>query len=222
MRIVRILPIRNLRDLDSSADHVLAAVVASGFCGKIGLFHEFISGTHQAFASTPIVEDASTWCRRTQPIPGDAILLAKLLGAIHDRCVINFCHPHAPCLRQAYWIEAQGAIIGSRAVTLKFRNIGILQLLESLTIALFAALLVAALVLVIKYDMQRTAAAQPATRMGMNSAPIRGPQLRSVSGCAAAVTASPAVANLLGGVARFQLVKRVADRGEGYRDAVVL
>jgi hypothetical protein len=176
LRIVRILPIRNLRDLDSSADHVLAAVVASGFCGKIGLFHEFISGTHQAFASTPIVEDASTWCRRTQPIPGDAILLAKLLGAIHDRCVINFCHPHAPCLRQAYWIEAQGAIIGSRAVTLKFSNIGILQLLERLTIALFVVFLVAALVLVIKYDIERTAAAQPATRMGMNSAPIRGAQ----------------------------------------------
>ena len=176
LRIVRILRIRNLRDLDSSADHVLAAVVASGFCGKIGLFHEFISGTHQAFASTPIVEDASTWCRRTQPIPGDAILLAKLLGAIHDRCVINFCHPHAPCLRQAYWIEAQGAIIGSRAVTLKFSNIGILQLLERLTIALFVVFLVAALVLVIKYDIERTAAPQPATRTGMNSAPIRGAQ----------------------------------------------
>ena len=126
--------------------------------------------------------------------------------------------PHAPCLRQAYWIEAQGAIIGSRAVTLKFRNIGILQLLERLTIALFAALLVAALVLVIKYDMQRTAA----TRMGVNSAPIRGPQLRSVSGCAAAVTPTLAVANLLGRIPRFQLAKRVPDRGKGYRDAVVL
>ena len=97
-----------------------------------------------------------------------------------------------------------------------------MQLLERLTIALFAVLLVAALVLVIKYDMQRTAAAQPATRIGMNSAPIRGPQLRSVSGCAAAVTPSPAVANLLGGVARFQLPQRVVDRGKGYRDPVVL
>jgi preprotein translocase subunit SecG len=81
-------------------------------------------------------------------------------------------------LRQAYWIEAQGAIIGSRAVTLKFSNIGILQLLERLTIALFVVFLVAALVLVIKYDIERTAAA----RMGMNSAPIRGAQPRSVSG----------------------------------------
>jgi hypothetical protein len=69
-------------------------------------------------------------------------------------------------LRQAYWIEAQRAIIGSRAVTLKFSNIGILQLLERLTIALFLVFLVAALVLVIKYDIERTAAGQPATRMG--------------------------------------------------------
>src|ERR1700716_2309306 len=44
----------------------------------------------------------------------------------------------------------------------------------------------------------------------------------TVSGCATAVTPSPAVANLLGGVARFQLVKRVADRGEADRDALVL
>jgi hypothetical protein len=51
-----------------------------------------------------------------------------------------------------------------------------LQLLERLTIALFAVLLVAALVGVIKYDMQRTAASQPATRAGMNSEPIRGAQ----------------------------------------------
>jgi preprotein translocase subunit SecG len=222
LRIVRILPIRNLRDLDSSADHVLAAVVASGFCGKIGLFHEFISGTHQAFASTPIVEDASTWCRRTQPIPGDAILLAKLLGAIHDRCVINFCHPHAPCLRQAYWIEAQGAIIGSRAVTLKFSNIGILQLLERLTIALFAVLLVAALVLVIKYDMQRTAAAQPGRQLVPRQRTDPWCAELTVSGCAAAVTPSFAVANLLGRVARFKLAQRVVDRGKGYRDPVVL
>jgi hypothetical protein len=97
-----------------------------------------------------------------------------------------------------------------------------LQLLERLTIALFAALLVAALVLVIKYDMQRTAAAQPATRMVMNSAPIRAAQLRPVSGRAVSVTPTLAVANLLGGVARFQLAQRVVDRGKGYRDAVVL
>jgi hypothetical protein len=31
-----------------------------------------------------------------------------------------------------------------------------------------------------------------------------------------------AVPNLLGPAARFQLAQRVVDRGEGYRDAVVL
>jgi hypothetical protein len=36
------------------------------------------------------------------------------------------------------------------------------------------------------------------------------------------VTPSPAVANLLGGVARFQLPQRVVDRREGDRDAIVL
>ena len=51
-----------------------------------------------------------------------------------------------------------------------------LPLLERLTIALVAVLLVSALVGVIKYDMQRTAASQPANRTGMNSAPIRGAQ----------------------------------------------
>jgi len=57
-----------------------------------------------------------------------------------------------------------------------------LQLLERLTIALFVVFLVAALVLVIKYDIERTAASQPATRAGMKSAPICGAQLGSVSG----------------------------------------
>jgi hypothetical protein len=71
-------------------------------------------------------------------------------------------------------------------------------------------------------DMQRTAASQPATRTGMNSAPIRAAQLRPVSGRAVSVTPTLAVANLLGGVARFQLAQRVVDRGKGYRDAVVL
>ena len=49
-------------------------------------------------------------------------------------------------------------------------------LLERLTIALVAVLLVSALVGWINYDMQRTAASQPATRAGMNSEPIRGAQ----------------------------------------------
>ena len=95
-------------------------------------------------------------------------------------------------------------------------------LLERLTIALVGVLLVSALVGWINYDMQRTAASQPATRTGMNSAPIRSVQLKPVSGCAAAVTPSFAAPNLLGRVARFQLAQRVPDRGEGYRDAVVL
>jgi len=56
----------------------------------------------------------------------------------------------------------------------------------------------------------------------VNSAPIRAAQLRPVSGCAAAVTPTLAIVDLLGGVARFQLAQRVVDRGEGYRDAVVL
>ena len=51
-----------------------------------------------------------------------------------------------------------------------------LPLLERLTIALVAVLLVSALVGWIKYDIERTAASQPATRAGMNSAPIRGAQ----------------------------------------------
>ena len=90
-----------------------------------------------------------------------------------------------------------------------------------MTIAVVGVLLVAALVGWIKYDMQRTAASQPATRAGMNSAPIRGAQLTRVSGCAAAVAPSSAVTDLLGRVARFQLTQRVMDRRERYRDAVV-
>jgi hypothetical protein len=74
----------------------------------------------------------------------------------------------------------------------------------------------------IKYDMQRTAAPQPATGTGMNSAPIRGAQLTRLSGCTAPITPTLTVVDLLGRVARFQLAQRVVDRGEGYRDAVVL
>jgi len=95
-------------------------------------------------------------------------------------------------------------------------------LLERLTIALVAVLLVSALVGLINYDMQRTAASQPATRTGMNSAPIRAAQLRPVSGHAVSVTPTLAVTDLLGRVARFQLAHCVVDRGEGDRDAVVL
>jgi hypothetical protein len=94
--------------------------------------------------------------------------------------------------------------------------------LERVTIAVVAVLLVAALVGWIKYDMQRTAP-RPVTRVGMNSAPIRGAQLRPVSGCAAvSVTPTLAVADLLGRVARFQLPQRVVDRRKGHRDALVL
>jgi hypothetical protein len=91
--------------------------------------------------------------------------------------------------------------------------------LERVTIALLAVLLVAALVGVIKYDMQRTAATQPTTLVGIN---IRGAQTRPVSGRAAAVTPTLAVVDLLRCVPRFQLAQRVVDRGKGYRDAVVL
>ena len=91
-----------------------------------------------------------------------------------------------------------------------------------MTIALLAVLSVAALAAWIKYDMQRTAASQPATRAGMNSAPIRGAQLTRISGCPAAMTPTLAVTDLLGRVARFQLTQRVVDRRKGYRDAVVL
>jgi hypothetical protein len=97
-----------------------------------------------------------------------------------------------------------------------------LPLLERLTIAPVAVLLVSALVAWIKYDMQRTAASRPPTRTGMNSAPIRAAQLRPVSGRAVSVTPTLAVPNLLGRVARSQLTQRVADRREGYRDALVL
>jgi len=87
-------------------------------------------------------------------------------------------------------------------------------LLERLTITLVAVLLAAALVAWIKYDIERTAASQPAS--------TRGAQLRPVSGCAPAMTPTFAVPDLLGRVARFQLAERVVDRGEGYREAVVL
>src|SRR4029077_5528997 len=72
----------------------------------------------------------------------------------------------------------------------------------------------------IKYDMQRTAASQ---RAGMNSVTDSCAQLTRLSAwVAAAVTPTLAVAYLLGRVARFQLAQRVMDRGERYRDAVVL
>jgi hypothetical protein len=87
----------------------------------------------------------------------------------------------------------------------------------SVTIAL-AVLLVAALVGAIRYDMRHTAAPQPMTRAGMNSAPLRGTQLPRLSGCADAVAPSSAVIHLLGRIARFQLAQRVADRSEGNRD----
>jgi hypothetical protein len=68
-----------LRNLDSGADHVTLAVLAFGFSGSVGLSHEFVSGTHQAFASIPIVEDASTRRGCAKSIPGDASLFAELL-----------------------------------------------------------------------------------------------------------------------------------------------
>src|ERR1700730_4186909 len=74
-----------------------------------------------------------------------------------------------------------------------------LPLLERVTIALLAVLSVAALVAIIKYDMQRTPAPQPATRAGMNSTPIRCPQPRRLSGGAAPITPTLAV-GLLGRV----------------------
>jgi hypothetical protein len=62
-----------------------------------------------------------------------------------------------------------------------------LPLLERVTIALVAVLLMSAMVGVIKYDTQRTVASQPTTRSDTNSTPTRGAQLTSLSGCAAAV-----------------------------------
>jgi hypothetical protein len=97
-----------------------------------------------------------------------------------------------------------------------------LPLLERLTIALVAVLLVSALVGWINYDMQRTAAPQPTTRTGMNSPPIHCAQLRRPSGRAVSVTPTLAVPDLLGRVARFQLAQRVVDRRKGHRDALVL
>ena len=96
-----------------------------------------------------------------------------------------------------------------------------MRLVERLTIALVAVLLVSALVGWINYDMQRTAP-RPATRVGMNSAPIRRAQLKPVSGCPAAMTPTLTVPDLLCRVARFQLAQRVVDRREGDRDAIVL
>ena len=61
-------------------------------------------------------------------------------------------------------LQIAGDAAGRRTVSL--------PLLERLTIALVAVLLVSALVGWIKYDIERTAASQPATRAGMNSAPI--------------------------------------------------
>ena len=86
-----------------------------------------------------------------------------------------------------------------------------LPLLERLTIALVAVLLVSALVGWINYDMQRTAAPQPTTRTGMNSPPIHCAQLRRPSARAVSVTPTLAIANLLGRIPRFQLAQRVAD-----------
>jgi hypothetical protein len=97
-----------------------------------------------------------------------------------------------------------------------------LRLLERLTIALVAVLLVSALVGWINYDMQRTAASRPATRASMNSPPIHSAQLMPVSGCAPAMTPTLTVADLLGRAARFQLAQRVVDRGEADRDPVML
>jgi len=55
------------------------------------LSNKLISGTHQAFTAIPIAKDASSW-RRANPIPSDAIVLTKLLGALQDGCVINLDH----------------------------------------------------------------------------------------------------------------------------------
>ena len=78
-------------NLDSSAYHLARAILAFGFSCSLGLSHEFVSGTHQAFASIPIVEDASTG-RGSKSIPSDASLFAERLGALQDCCVIDFCH----------------------------------------------------------------------------------------------------------------------------------
>jgi hypothetical protein len=90
------------------------------------------------------------------------------------------------------------------------------------TIALLAVLFAAPPVGWIEHDMQNTAASQPATRAGMNSVPTRGVQLTHLSGCAAPITPTLAVVDLLRCVARFQLAQRVVDRRKGHRDALVL
>ena len=80
-------------------------------------------------------------------------------------------------------------------------------LLERLTIALLAVVLLAVLVGVIKYDMELTAASRPEPQRVSRRADE---------------TSSVAIANLLGCIAPFQLAQRMADRGEGYRDTFVL
>ena len=93
-------------------------------------------------------------------------------------------------------------------------------LLERLTIALVAVLLVSALVGWINYDMQRTAGVAACRHEQRTDSCA---QLTRLSAwVAAAVTPTLAATDLLGRVARFQLAQRVVDRGEGYRDAVVL
>jgi hypothetical protein len=84
-----------LGNLDSSANHVARAVLAYGFSCSLGLSHEFVSGAHHAFASIPIVEDASTGRGCAKSIPGDASLFAERLGPLQDCCVIDFCHLNA-------------------------------------------------------------------------------------------------------------------------------
>src|SRR5258708_2772325 len=76
------------RDFDS---RVIDGLLAYGFCG-FGLIDEFIPGTHQTFASVPIIEDASTRFLCAKPIPRDPSFLAKLLGALQDRRIINVFH----------------------------------------------------------------------------------------------------------------------------------
>jgi hypothetical protein len=90
-------PSRNLCNLDSRAGHTIAVVLTLLRPSLIGLFHELGSGTHQAFASIPIGEDAHTWSGYAKPIPGYARSLTKLPGALQDRGIIDSCHPDAPC-----------------------------------------------------------------------------------------------------------------------------
>jgi hypothetical protein len=80
-------------------------------------------------------------------------------------------------------------------------------LLERLTIALLAVVLLAVLVGAIKYDMELTAASRPEPQRVSRRADE---------------TPSVAIANLLGCIAPFQLAQRMADRGEGYCDTFIL